>query len=141
MGNKTKNDIRHTGVVTSVKGSLAVVKIATQSACASCHAKSACSASDMQDKNIEAQIPKGMDIKIGDTVDVVISRSVGYIAVLFAYLLPVIILLASVIIVTKMGYTEDIGGLVGLANMVLYFIVLYLFRKKLNKKISIVIEK
>lgn len=131
------NGIRHAGVVLSVNGEKVTVSIVAQSACASCHMKSACSASDTKEKIVEAVLAEDMSVAVGDEVDVVISQNKGYIAVFVSYIVPVLLILASIITATKIGYSEAAGGICGLVIMVLYFTVLYLLRKKIDEKLVI----
>lgn len=131
------NGIRHTGVVLAVNGERVTVSIVAQSACASCHLKGACSASDTKEKVVEGVLAENVVVAVGDEVDVVISESNGYVAVFLSYIVPVLLILASIITATKVGYSEAAGGICGLGIMALYFIVLYLLRKKIDKKLMI----
>lgn len=131
------NGIRHTGVVLAVNGERVTVSIVAQSACASCHLKGACSASDTKEKVIEGVLAENLVVAVGDEVDVVISQSNGYIAVFLSYIVPVLLILASIITASKIGYSEVAGAICGLGIMALYFIVLYLLRKKIDKKLMI----
>lgn len=132
-----QHGIRHSGVVLSVDGKRVRVTIVAQSACASCHMKSACSASDTKEKIVEAVCSDDRSLSVGDEVDVIISQSNGYIAVLMSYIVPVILILASIIVAVKMGYSESMGGVVGLVVVILYFMVIYLLRNKIDKKLVI----
>ena len=48
------NTIEHQGIITSIENDIAHVKIEQISACASCHVKSMCGASEKADKIIDA---------------------------------------------------------------------------------------
>ncbi|MEG1936240.1 MAG: SoxR reducing system RseC family protein [Rikenellaceae bacterium] len=135
------NGIKHSGIVVSKDGCKVVVSITAESACAGCHVKSVCSASDTKDKIIEADITDGVSMEIGDEVEVVVSQESGYFAVLMSYIVPVILMVASIIIILKVGFSELVGALGSLCIVTVYFFILYQFREKIDKKLVIEVRK
>mgnify|MGYP003469568791 CR=1 FL=1 len=65
--------VEHTGVVESCDGQMVLVRIEQQAACASCHAKGACSVAEKEDKIIEVFYSKN-DIKKGDKVAILLMN-------------------------------------------------------------------
>ena len=61
------NTIEHQGIIISIDNNVAHVKIEQTSACASCHVKTVCGASEKSEKIIDANIISS-DLKVGDTV-------------------------------------------------------------------------
>ncbi|GAO30252.1 hypothetical protein JCM15548_12511 [Geofilum rubicundum JCM 15548] len=68
--------IEHQGIVDEVTDKGIKVKIISLSACASCHAKGACSVSDMEEKEVNVA-PSG-NFQPGDQVMVVGSSAQAY---------------------------------------------------------------
>ena len=132
--------IEHAGFITSIDGDQVKVTIGTVSACSACHAKGACGASDMQDKVIDVKKPE-FEISVGDAVTVVISKSLGYLALFLGYLLPLILILTFLIVLSELGYSELIAGVVSLGIVVPYYFILYLFRNRLKKTYAFSIKK
>jgi sigma-E factor negative regulatory protein RseC len=133
------SSISHQGLVESVDNGIAKVTIASVSACSSCHAQGACSASDMQNKVIEAIDYKKM-VKPGDWVTVVTKESMGLRAVFLAYLLPFILVLFSLIIGHIYSINESASGLISLSILIPYYTALYLFKNILKKTFIFEIE-
>ena len=128
-----QNTIEHQGVIISKDGKIAHVKIEQTSACASCHVKSVCGASDKSEKIIDANI---MDdtLKVGDQVTIIGQKSLGFQAILLAYILPFIVIIATLFIVNVFTTNEIIIGTCALASLIPYFIVLRLMRNKIQAK-------
>ena len=86
-----QNTIEHQGVIISIDDKVAHVKIEQTSACASCHVKSVCGASEKSEKIIDANLMDA-SLKIGDQVTVIGQKSLGIQAILLAYVLPFVLI-------------------------------------------------
>lgn len=128
-----KSEIEHLGRIDSIHGDQVIVNFITQSACASCHAKGACSASDMQEKEIELKYPD-FQVKTGDQVWVVLKQSLGFKALFLGYVLPFILLFVILITLTPVLKSEGKAGLASLGALAIYYATLYLFREKIDKQ-------
>ena len=131
-----EDEIRHTGIVTAKSGDMVTVRIEQTSACAGCHAASMCMSADKQEKDIDA-LASGT-IAVGDYVEVIGSSGQSWLAVLLAYVLPFIILVAAVVAMDAMGYSEWLAGLLAIAFAAVYYVVLTLLRNKMNTMFSFV---
>lgn len=137
----TKNsDIEHLGRIESIKGDLIKVNFITQSACATCHVKGACSAADMQEKEVDILSP-GFGAKVGDQVWVVLKQSLGFKALFLGYILPLILLLVILLSFTPILESEGKAGLAALAGIALYYFGLYLFRNRIDKQFNFTLRK
>ena len=58
--------IEHEGIVDHISDKAIRVKIMSMSACASCHAKGACTVADMEEKEVE--VPLAGNYKVGQRV-------------------------------------------------------------------------
>ncbi len=125
----------HKGIITKISDQTVSVTIEQVSACGSCHARTLCSMSDKTDKIIDVERTR---IKtkphLGDEVTVVASADKGLLAVVLAYILPAIIVVAAVAIALSLGSNELVASIVALAAVALHYTALYLLRDKLNKK-------
>lgn len=128
-----QNTIEHQGVIISKDDKIARVKIEQTSACASCHVKSVCGASDKSEKIIDANI---MDdtLRVGDQVTIIGQKSLGFQAILLAYILPFIVIIATLFIANIFTTNEIIISTCALASLIPYFIVLRLMRNKIQAK-------
>lgn len=134
------DNIRHSATVEKIENGQYIIKIVSLSACASCHAKSACPTSDKKDKYIEIPINKCRELAIGESVNVIISQENGQTAFIIAYTIPVIIIVLTVIILKLTNTAQGVSAIIILAVIATYFIGLYTLRGKLEKKIKIKVE-
>ena len=143
--------IKHDGIVIAVNGDGTVlVRIVQTSACASCKAKAMCASAESKEKEILA-IGDGL-LAIGDEAEVMVQQKIGWKAVLLAYVLPFVVLMAVValgnwlwaigdgqLVMGKNG--EAIIGTVALCAMGVYYIVLGFFKDKIQKEFSFTARK
>ena len=121
------------GVIISIDDKIAHVKIEQTSACASCHVKSVCGASDKSEKIIDANIMDNT-LKVGDQVTIIGQKSLGVQAVLLAYVLPFVVIIVTLFIANIFTTNELIIGSCALTSLIPYFIVLRLMRNKIQAK-------
>ena len=105
MSVNTGKTIEHKGFIERIRDNSILIKIVSESACADCHAKGACSAADMQEKEIEVQDSSGA-FYTGEMVSVVIRQSQGFKALLIGYVYPFIILFAGLLTADAAGMRE-----------------------------------
>lgn len=126
------NTIYHKGVVQKADNESITVIITSESACSGCHAEGDCSLSGKKDKLV---VVKGnYNLREGDTVTVTMKQSDGFTALFLGYLLPLIIVITSLIILVSLSYPELISGLLSIASLLPYYLILYSFRKKINDR-------
>lgn len=123
-----------------VKGSSLIVNIVNQSACSGCHAKGACTVADYQDKEIEVT---GFNntYESGDEVTILFKQSKGFTALIWGYVLPFFLVLATLIVSLEITGDELRAGLLSLIVLVPYYITLYFFRHLLKKVLKFELEE
>lgn len=164
--------IRHDGIVIAINGDgTARVRIVQTSACAACKAKAMCASAESAEKEMEVVLlnkeprTKNQDIlattdqtkvtnpdslllatdseiKVGDTVEVMVQQKMGWKAVILAYLLPFVVLIAVLLVGNAcFEVREEVLGTVALCTMAVYYIVLGLFKDRLQKEFSFTARK
>ncbi len=128
-----QNTIEHQGVIIKIDDKFAHVKIEQTSACASCHVKSMCGASEKAEKVIDAHISDST-LKVGDQVTVIGQKSLGIQAILLAYVLPFMLIVSVLFIANTFTTNEIVIGTCALASLIPYFIILRLMRNKIQAK-------
>ncbi|MBQ5688957.1 MAG: SoxR reducing system RseC family protein [Bacteroidales bacterium] len=126
--------ISHEGIVTSIDDNNVEVKILSKSACASCNIKGACNMSEMKEKIININTPKANDFQIGQNVMVSMGLGQANKAVVFAYVIPTIILFSMIFILNHFKIEEGINALISISSLVPYYLILFLFRDKMKRK-------
>ena len=131
----------HDGKVISVTERLVKVEMHVVSACSSCKAHDKCAFVDKADKIVEVETDDWNLYREGDMVTVSVNESLGLLAVLLAYILPAVIIIASVILTTILTESELWGALVPILVTTVYFLILYRSRERLQTKFSFGISK
>jgi len=132
--------VSHEGIVTRITDDELEIKILAQSACAACHAKSACGMGEQAEKILTVPRPKGKDFTPGQRVNVKMAIGQGNKAAILAYLIPIILLLAVLFVCLGLGLGEGLSALIGIVAMIPYYIVLYLRRDQLRQKFEYTVE-
>lgn len=133
--------IRHEGRVLSVTSVQTKVEILAQTACAACHAKAVCGASNGESRVITIRREDDGKIRPEDRVNVVIRQGQGFKAVFIAYLIPLFILLVLLLTLSLFFENELVTGLGALGFVALYYLVLAQFRDRLNSGFVFTVEK
>lgn len=120
------------GVIREVSENKLIVVIVNASACSACHAKGACLASDMKEKEIEINHFSG-EYHIGQHVNIVGHTSQGYKAAFYGYLLPSLLVFITLLLGVSLSQSEALAGILSLAILIPYFTILYFFRNKLKR--------
>ena len=139
-----KERIEHEGRVIAVDKDYISVEIVNKSACAACHAKGVCGASEESVKVVDvAQDITTLteDYQVGETVNVVMSSAMGTQAIWLAYVVPLAVLMLSILVFSLCGAGELLMGLGSLGIVALYYLGLFLFRNKISKIFIFSIEK
>ena len=132
--------IEHRGIIEHIVDDVAHVKINSISACASCHAKGACSAADQEEKFLDVPL-HGAHYRQGDPVYVQVAKRLGLKAVALGYVYPFLLLLAVLAGTLTAGAGELQAGSLALLSLVPYYLALYLFRNRISSTFTFSIKK
>ena len=148
--------IKHDGIIIALnENGTALVRIVQTSACAACKAKAMCASAESAEKEMMVMLLGDGQWAVGDTVEVMVQQKMGWKAVVLAYLLPFFVMLAVMFIgngLLAMGdgatgllgdeaKREAVLGTVALCAMALYYLVLGMFKDKLQKEFSFTSRK
>ena len=163
--------IKHDGIIIALnEDGTALVRIVQTSACAACKAKAMCASAESVEKEMTVvllnQEPRTKNqeasattdqtkvtslgslllapeaYKVGDTVEVMVQQKMGWKAVVLAYLLPFFVMLVVMFVGNAIWTVrEEILGTVALCAMALYYLVLGMFKDKLQKEFSFTARK
>ncbi|MDO5522771.1 MAG: SoxR reducing system RseC family protein [Bacteroidia bacterium] len=132
--------IEHQGIIASVSGNKLSVKILQESACSACHAKGSCMAADSKEKIVDITDFSG-HYKINDLVTVEGKESMGYKAVLWAFVVPILILVAMLVLTTSVwNFGEIEAAMASIIALAPYYLALYLLRDKMANSFKFTIK-
>ena len=132
-GSDMGTDIRHEGVVDSIDGQKVTVRILQASACSGCQASRICRAAESKEKLVEVNVTDAESLSVGQTVTVAGEERMGLAAVMLAFGLPLLLLLAALIVAMSVTGSEMIGAIAALGVLIPYYIVLMLMRSRIKK--------
>ena len=133
-----KETIRHQGVVEQVGATTCVVRILQQTACGGCSVRQLCKSSESKEKVVEASVGSE-PVHEGQTVMVEGSLRQGLRAVWLAYAVPLLLLVAVLFLGCTL-WSEDVGALLALLFLALYYWGLYLLRDRLDRRFRFVVR-
>lgn len=137
MGEK----ITHAGVVEHIDGSRVRVRIVQTSACAACKVSGHCNAAEAKEKLVDVFTASASQLKVGDAVTVAASRQMATQALLLAFGLPLVIMLAVLLVILSLTGREGLSALCALGALLPYYGVLWLFRGRLQQRMAFWIEE
>ena len=149
--------IKHDGIIIALnEDGTALVRVVQTSACAACKAKAMCASAESAEKEMTVQLTvDSLQLTVGDAVEVMVQQKMGWKAVVLAYLLPFFVMLAVMFVgngLLAMGdgeigllgdeaKREAVLGTVALCAMAVYYLVLGMFKDKLQKEFSFTARK
>ena len=139
--------IKHDGIIIALnEDGTALVRIVQTSACAACKAKAMCASAESVEKEMTVTLTNSpspiADIKVGDEIEVMVQQKMGWKAVVLAYLLPFFVMLIVMFVGNVIwAVREEILGTVALCAMALYYLLLGMFKDKLQKEFSFTARK
>lgn len=140
---KQREMIKHDGIVIAVyEDGTALVRIVQTSACATCKAKAMCASAESVEKEMTVVLLGDEQWAVGNEVEVMVQQKMGWKAVVLAYLLPFFVMLAVIFMGNALwNVREEILGTAALCAMAVYYIVLGMFKDKLQKEFSFTARK
>ena len=128
--------IRHEGIVLRTEGNMAHVEIVQTSACSACKAKSMCMSSESrQISNMRCLMLE--PLQVGDHVEVEVRERLAWRAILLAYILPFIVMIAVIAILDfATDWSEAVVGTLSLCGIALYYLILSGFKHRLQRQFS-----
>ena len=131
--------IVHEGIIDHITSDSVFVRILSKSACAECHSNGICSVSEMAEKLVEVKANNPKFIA-GQVVNVILDRSLGNKAVVLGYLLPFLLMIVTLLIASPY-FSELLSGLIAVAILIPYYLLLSVFKNRLSKTFSFRIEQ
>ena len=134
--------IQHRGVVERVEGDRVFVAVEQQSACAGCHAKGMCSAGSAEKRTIEVRTRHASTYEVDERVVVALQQaSMGLSSVVWGYVMPLVVLLVVLVGAKIAGVDDGPAAVATLVGVAIYYVGLYLARRRFDRVIKFTIIK
>ena len=138
---KQPEQIEHKGVVRSVEEGIVHVAIEVSEACGSCSASKSCAMGQTAKREIEVLTPDASNYSVGEIVKVGAKQSLGIVAVVLCYVVPLVVMVAALAIAISVGMDEGVAAIISLSVTALYYVLLAFQRDRISKKIIFTINK
>ena len=138
---KQPEQIEHKGTVLSVEEGVVRVAIEISEACGGCSARKSCAMGQSERREIVVNTNEASIYSVGEVVKVGAKQSLGVMAVVLCYVVPLVVLVGALAVAVSVGISEGISALISLGVTALYYAVLALMKSKISKKIIFTINK
>ncbi|MFI3292653.1 MAG: SoxR reducing system RseC family protein [Rikenellaceae bacterium] len=133
--------IRHQGEVAKIEGRKITVSFLSQGGCGSCQARGKCGMVESDKREVEVYSVEADMFVVGDKVVVSATMSMGRMAVMLAYVVPLLLLIILMCGGAMLNLADWVVALMGLGGVALYYIGLYLVKDKFEREINFTITK
>lgn len=131
--------IKHLAEVVNTGSNEIWIRLCRESTCQSCPANTACGLKSGRGQIYRLPHANPNQFRPGQSIEIEISPKDGAWAIFWAYLLPLILMLSTLVLSTAISGNEITGGICSIIILVPYYIGLFLnqkyFQKKFNFKI------
>lgn len=129
----------HPGVVTRINGQSVTVKLEGNIHCQSCSARGACGISDSPSREVDLHDPSGT-FRLNEEVSVVLKRELGRKAVFWAYILPFLVMVLT-LLAASYFYPEWLAGTLSLLVLIPYYLLVHALKGYFRKTFRIDVLK
>lgn len=131
----------HEGKVVQITDACVHVQITINEACQHCKSKKSCMVFNARERIIDVNCSNSQDYKIDEIVDLQIKTSIGLKAVLFAYVIPFIVLAGTIFVGVNIISNDLFVVLIAFGILIIYYFLIYLNRKKINQIFTFILSK
>ncbi len=117
------------------------VEMEVQEACSGCQAKAYCGTVNGGERRVLRIEATDRSFEVGEKVEVEISYGMGFLAVMMAYILPLVLFVAVLSVCVAAGLDELFAVGLTLLAMVIYYTLLYIYRRRLERSITFSVRK
>ena len=136
------HQIVHQGTVASITGDSMQVRITQRAACSECSVSAHCHISEQKEKMVDVDHVKDISrFGVGETVILTFAERTGMSAVMMAFVVPFLIVVAAVFGCSLFTDSEPVMAMTGILFLIPYYIILYLFRDRLKENFTFHVEK
>lgn len=129
--------IRQCGVIESINGTHARIQIVRPSACQTCEASNRCNIHSGKIMYVDIDDQRLAKYKKGDRVQVEITAKAGRYAVAIGFALPLVLFVSTMLALHYNGATDEIAALSAIGVIGVYYIIISLIRKYINRHFEV----
>ncbi len=128
-------EILCSATVIKTNGNILQAMVQNRSSCNGCSLQTQCATMECRNKLLEIPIQKNDKYHPGQKIIVSLSEISGWKAVFYAYILPLMLVLATLCSTWFITENETLSGIYSFLSIFPYYLLLFLFRKHFKKQI------
>ncbi len=133
--------IVHTATIVKIADGFVMLVMDKKPACNGCAMKKMCGVSDCTQDTIKIAVRNSQDYAVGEEVLLNTTVQKGYLALFFGYILPFLLVVATLVLLYQLKYSDFVLGVSALLSLVVYYFVLWLMKKNISQQFTIQIHK
>lgn len=133
--------IKHPATIVHIEQDKILINVENTSSCVNCHSKNHCIMNECKNKIIEIKAPSEHKYHFGDKVTMSLDENLGWLAVVYSYILPLTLVIISLIITYQITKSEEVSAIFGLIALIPYYFLLFMLKKYFSKKFNFKIDK
>lgn len=130
-----------TGRVVAIDAENIKVAIDAPSACHDCAAQASCALHEFKKRFLVFSKNSNQEYAVGDVVSINLDSGKGLLAVWLGFGMPLILMIMTIIIAHFCRLSDIMSGICGINILIPYYIGLFLFRRRLEKKFGCRLQK
>ena len=134
------NNLQHTAKITKISNNRLTLQLCRSEACAVCQIKDACHI-QKSSQTIDIDIDNPQDFSLNQQIMLEISTQTGILAMLLAYILPLILMLSTLLTCYIFTYNDLTSGICAIIILVPYYLIVSGMQKYINPKFNFKILK
>ena len=138
---KQPHQIEHKGTVALIGRNFVRVDIEVMEACGACASRKACAMGQGTTREIMVYTDEAAKYSVGEEVNVSARQTMGLMAVLLCYVVPLVVLVAALAVAVALGCAEGLAALISLGVTALYYLLLALMQKRISRSVVFTINK
>ena len=138
---KQPHQIEHKGTVALIGRNFVRVDIEVMEACGACASRKACAMGQGTTREIMVYTDEAAKYSGGEEVNVSARQTMGLMAVLLCYVVPLVVLVAALAVAVALGCAEGLAALISLGVTALYYLLLALMQKRISRRVVFTINK
>lgn len=128
--------LQHKAQIIKISGQELTLSVPRQAACGNCPAAHLCGMKEKQKQIFSISVQNPSRYQTGDSVLISLNPRLGWLAVLFCYVLPLTLCLLTLILSQIFTKNEIFSGISAIIILIPYYFFLFLGKKYFKKKFT-----
>ena len=99
-----------------------------------------CNAAESKEKVIDVSVQDASKYVVGQQVNISTSGRTGMMAVVWAYAMPLVLMLAVLFVSLAVCVSETLSALLALLALIPYYMLVYIFRSRIREQVAFQID-